>query len=145
MPASSQASPTSGILETSFLHFEHFIFISSIHGRCISLRLSTFFLSIALSLNSCKLPATKTSLHWEFSHSQIGNGKPQYLSREINQSPIFLNHSSCLTLPYPGYQLTFLFSSINFFLISSHFMYHSETNLKTSSLPQRQQWGYRCL
>src|SRR3989304_4634605 len=142
MPASSHASPTSGILETAFLHFLHFIFISSIHGLFISLRLSTLFLSIALSLSSFRLPATKVSPQ---PHSQIGKGNPQYLSLEISQSPIFLNHSSCRTFPYSGYHLTFLFSSINFFFIFLQLTYHSETNLKTSSSPQRQQWGYLCL
>src|SRR3990172_12976121 len=142
MPASSHASPTSGILETSQPHALHLIFISSIHGLCISLRLSTFFLSMETALSSFMLPAIKVSPQL---HSQIGKGSPQYLSLEISQSPIFLNHSSCLIFPYSGYHLTFLFSAIIFFFISLHFMYHSSTSLKTSSSPQRQQWGYLCL
>src|SRR3990167_9135203 len=97
IPASSHASQTSFILSASFLQFLHFILISSIHGLCISGRSSTFFLSTAFSFNSFKLPITSISPH---SHTHIGKGNPQYLSLEISQSPIFLNHSSCLTFPY---------------------------------------------
>src|SRR3989338_9248798 len=100
IPASSHASPTSLTLSTSFPHFPHFIFISSIHGLCISGRESTFFLSIAFFRSSSRLPITSISLH---SHNHIGKGKPQYLFLEISQSPMFLNHSSCLGLPYFGY------------------------------------------
>ena len=59
MPASSQASPTSGIRWTSFPHAAHAIGTSSIHGRCSSWSWSTP--AVARSTSSSREPTTFSS------------------------------------------------------------------------------------
>ena len=77
------------------------------------------------------------------SHLQIGIGIPQYLCREIHQSPTFSTPFSYLSLTHFGNQETcFLFSSSNFCLRGSIFKNHCSVALKISGVLQRQQCGY---
>src|SRR3989344_114741 len=109
IPASSHGFPTSRILETIFLHFLHFIFTESTHGRCGEFPSKLSQPSTARFFNSSFDPITSKFPH---SHSKIGKANPQYLFLEINQSCILASQSNSRSLPKAGIQLILCVASV---------------------------------
>ena len=114
------------------------IFTLSIQGRWGLLPSNSSHPSTASSFNSFFEPTTKKE---PSSKVQIGSANPQKRFLEIIQSPILSSHSISRSWPHSGIH----WMSPTIFLIWSRqsiLMYHSSTIRKTSSSPERQQWGY---